>query len=377
MTPLAISPVPKCSIAVRLGTPCALSLAAFLILLMGPLSGRNAFGSEVLSFDRTYAYPVGANAKGFSANDCDGDGVVDMVAAGQNSNEVTILRNVGGGGFEFGGGNTHVSQPTGAACADFNGDGLIDFAAASRLGNIDIFKRNPGGDFTLMGSRPAGVAPASLTSGDLNNDGLLDLVGVASTSEDITVIINTGSDTLPPFSRIGVPIRSPHAAAIADFNLDGRADIAVAATFPYVVVLFGDGVGFAPRTDSVPSPFQQTKRPPKGLGIAAGDINSDGKPDIALLSSDSVITLYLGTGTGTVHLSECVRGRRRCRSDRTRRFRRQWCRRLGPPLFRNQHRAGAVRNVPGRLPCGGRLTPDGSLQRFWAGQHPIGPSRPR
>ena len=283
----------------RIGGRQGLRFSFAALIAAMSFTTANASASEVFSFDNTFAYPVGANAKGFSAGDCDGDGVVDMVAAGQNSNEVTILRNAGGGKFEFGGGSTNVSQPTGAACLDFDGDGLVDFAAASRLGNVDLFRRNPGGDFTQVGSRPAGVAPASLTSGYLNDDQLLDLVAVSSTSEDITVIINTGSAT-PPFSRIAVPIKSPHAAAIADFNMDGRADIAVAgATSPYVVLLFGDGVGFAPRTDSVPSPFVQTKKPPKGQGIATGDLNGDLKPDLALLSSDGVVTLYLGTGTGT------------------------------------------------------------------------------
>src|SRR5262249_20841510 len=157
------------------------------------LSPPLARAEQLVSFDGTHAFPVGSNAKGFSAGDCDGDGIPDLIAGGQNSNDVTILRNTGGGNFELAGGSTNMSQPTGAACADFYGAGLIDFAALSRLGQITIFHRDAGGSFTPVGSRPAGVSPASLTSGDLNGDGLLDLVAVSTMSEDVTILINTGS----------------------------------------------------------------------------------------------------------------------------------------------------------------------------------------
>jgi cysteine-rich repeat protein len=255
--------------------------------------------AETIAFDEQPAYPVGANPKGLSAGDCDGDDVPDLIVAAQNSNDVTILRNVGDGNLEFGGGKTNVSQPTGAACGDFNGDGLVDFAAVSRLGNITLYFRDGNGEFTAGGTRPAGIAPTSLESGDLNGDGLRDLVAVDSTSQDITILLNTGNSTLPPFLRVRTPIQTPHSAAIADFDKDGHPDIAVAgATAPYVVILYGNGLGFATRANTIPSPFTQSHRPTRGRGIAAADLNGDTYPDLALLSSDGVVTLFLGSSTG-------------------------------------------------------------------------------
>lgn len=255
--------------------------------------------AEALSFQGQRGYPVGANPKGLSVGDCDGDGFLDLVTAAQGSNEVVILRNIGDGTLEFGGGKTNVSQPTGATCGDFNGDGLIDLAAVSRLGSIGIYFGDGLGAFTLGSSRPAGIAPTSLISADLNNDGWLDLVAVDSTSQDITILLGTGTSTPPPFVRVRTPIQSPRAAAVADFDRDGYADIAVAgATAPYVVVLYGNGVGFATRTNTIPNPFTQARRPPRGRGIAAADFNLDGYPDLALLASDGVIRLFLGSPTG-------------------------------------------------------------------------------
>jgi len=283
----------------RPGSALGLTLA---VLLLGPLVGLDAtaHAQDVFQFDGTRAYPVGSNAKGFSAGDCNNDGIVDIIAAGQNAGAVVTLLNDGEGIFEFDAMTNVGSQPTGAACGDFNGDGLIDIAAVSRdQGTVGIYHRQETGGFTLAGTRPAGLLPTSLTAGHLNADTHLDLVAVGSRSNDITILLGTGTGTLPPFSGIRVPMDDPHAAAIADFNLDGKPDIAVAGgTDPFVVLLMGDGSSFAPLPETVPHPFHDTRRPPKAVGIAAADINLDGSPDLAVLSLDGAVHLYLGDGTG-------------------------------------------------------------------------------
>ncbi len=276
---------------------CRLVLASFFAFGIA-FATVNASRAETTAFNGLRAYPVGANPKGLSVGDCNGDGAPDLVTAAQNSNEVVILQNVSDGTFQFGGGRTNVSQPVGATCADFNGDGLIDIAAASRLGDITFFFQDGMGAFNPGGTRPGGAAPASLIGADVNGDTLQDLVAVDSTRETITIYLGTGSATLPPFITVDTGIASPRAAAVADFDLDGFADIAVAgATAPYVVVLYGSGVGFAQR-GTIPNPFTQTRRPTRGRGIAAADLNNDTYPDLALLSNDGVVTLFRGSATG-------------------------------------------------------------------------------
>lgn len=276
-----------------------LALAITLLILATPAFAR----AETLSFDSVSAYPVGANPKGVSAGDCDGDGISDLIVGSQNSNSIEILHNLGDGRLEFGGGKTNITQPMGAACGDWNGDGLIDIATLSRFGEIGIYYRDNAGAFNLAGTRAGGVAPTSMIAEDLNGDDIRDLVVVDSTAQDLTILLNTGTNTLPPSVRISAGILSPHAAAVADFDKDGHADIAVAgATAPYVVLLFGNGVGFATRPKTFPSPFSQTQRPKRGRGIAAGDINQDGNQDLALLSSDGIVTLFLGSPSGQFSL---------------------------------------------------------------------------
>ena len=114
--------------------------------------------AETISFDSSPPYPVGANPKGMSAGDCDGDGIPDLIVASQNSNSIEILHNTGEGHLEFGGGKTNISQPTGAACGDFNGDNLVDIATLSRFGDIGIYYRDQNGAYNLAGVRPGGSA---------------------------------------------------------------------------------------------------------------------------------------------------------------------------------------------------------------------------
>jgi hypothetical protein len=87
---------------------------------------------------------------------------------------------------------------------------------------------------------------------------------------------------------------NPQAAAIGDFNGDGKLDLAIAnATSNTISVLLGKGDGtFAPKVDYATGNTPQ--------GIAVGDFNGDGHLDIALTNSGSnTVSVFLGNGDGT------------------------------------------------------------------------------
>jgi cysteine-rich repeat protein len=256
--------------------------------------------ANVIAFDDANSYPVGDNPKGLFAGDCDGDGTIDLLSANQNSGDTTTLRNDGTGHLEFGRTSAVGSQPAAAICADLTGDGLIDLATVNRdVGVVTIHRRKETGGFTVHGTRPAGMLPTALTTGDVNGDGILDMVAVGSRSDDITILLGTGSSSLPPTVAIRVPIDEPLDAAVADFNLDGHRDVAVVGLgAPFADVLFGSPTGLASRPAGAPSPFAATRAPAAAHSVATGDLNKDGAPDLAILTRDGLLNLYLGTGTG-------------------------------------------------------------------------------
>ncbi len=267
------------------------SVAAAILALTVTLARAN-----VIAFDDGTAYPVGVNPKGLFAGDCDGDGTIDLMTANQGSGDVTILRNDGFGSFDFGSTVTAGSQPSGAICADLTGDGLIDIATVNRDdGVLTIHRRTEAESFVEHGTIPAGLLPAGLTSGDLNSDGIVDMVAVGSRSDDVTIALGTGSSSLPLFATLRIGMENPLDADVADFDLDGLADIiVVGVNAPHVDILFG-----APRADDVPGPFSATRPVASARGVASADLNADGSPDLAILSTEAVISLYLGTGTGS------------------------------------------------------------------------------
>jgi Ca2+-binding RTX toxin-like protein len=86
----------------------------------------------------------------------------------------------------------------------------------------------------------------------------------------------------------------PYSVATADFNRDGKPDLAVANNFAYTIsVLLGDGTGgFGPPTN-----FPTVEAP---RSVTAPDLNRDGKPDLAVANVDffDTVSVRLGDGSG-------------------------------------------------------------------------------
>jgi hypothetical protein len=92
-----------------------------------------------------------------------------------------------------------------------------------------------------------GTEPADVAIGDLNRDGLLDLV-VANehfSTESLSVLLGTGGGVFA--DEVRIPVRQPFCVAIADVDFDGRQDLLTCTPFTSSVtgltMLMGDGDG--------------------------------------------------------------------------------------------------------------------------------------
>jgi hypothetical protein len=142
--------------------------------------------------------------------------------------------------------------------------------------------------------------PDAVTIGDLNGDGIPDLVVANHGTNTISVLIGTGHGNYEPQVSYFAG-GSPDGVVIGDFNGDGKPDVAVSVEEPNAVaILLGTGTG----SFGAPTSFAAGTYP---RGLAIGDFNGDGKPDLAVVSSGSrSISILLGNGAGSFALQSTV-----------------------------------------------------------------------
>jgi hypothetical protein len=138
--------------------------------------------------------------------------------------------------------------PFAAVVADFNGDNKADLAVVNAAGgNVTVLLGNGSGGFAPAPGSPfaTGNGPFSLAVGDFNNDGNPDLAVANSADNTVTILLGNGSGGFTPAS--GSPFAAgsaPISIAVADFNRDGIADLALAnAGDNSVTVWLGNGRG--------------------------------------------------------------------------------------------------------------------------------------
>jgi uncharacterized protein (TIGR03437 family) len=245
-------------------------------------------------------FAVGTNPNSVAVADFNGDGHPDIVTANTGGNDVTVLLGNASGGFTPAPGSPFAVGlfPQSVAVGDFNGDGKPDLVTAN-AGNdtVRVLLGNGLGGFTGGGAFPAGSFPHSVAVMDLNGDGKPDIVAANSGSHSVTVLLGTGSSggfTAAAGSPFAVGA-NPQSVAALDVNGDGKPDLVTAnAGDNTVTVLLGNlsnaSGGF---TAAGGSPFAAGSTP---VSLATADFNGDGRPDIAMANiAGGTLTVLLGT----------------------------------------------------------------------------------
>ena len=136
--------------------------------------------------------------------------------------------------------------PVAAVRGDFNGDGRPDVATANRnTGTVSVHLGDGVGSFGTATSFTTGAAtqPVSVAAADFNGDGRLDLAAANFTTGGIVTLLGDGSGGFGIPSAIATGA-SPMFVLAGDFNGDGRADLAVSNNGAGIVsFLYGNGSG--------------------------------------------------------------------------------------------------------------------------------------
>jgi type II secretory pathway component GspD/PulD (secretin) len=140
---------------------------------------------------------------------------------------------------------------------------------------------------------PVGHSPTSIAVADFNGDGKLDLAVTNEGDNTVSILLGNGDGTFQSPTSVATRV-APDAIVTADFNADGKADLAVANVSDNTIsILLGNGDG----TFTAGTTITGIKSP---VAMVTGDFRNIGRADLAVLDqADGLVSVLLGNGDGT------------------------------------------------------------------------------
>jgi tetratricopeptide (TPR) repeat protein len=183
--------------------------------------------------------------------------------------------------------------PVAIAQNDFNADGNQDLAIVNQAtNNVTMLLGKGDGTFSEGSGSPIssgiGNGPVAIAAGDLNADSKADLAVVNQTDNTVSVLLNNGDATFT--ASTSSPLQtgagtSPNGVAIADFNQDGLADIAVTNGAANTFTVFA-GISGGLFTQAFQPPAGPTGSTPTAI-VAATLATGSSLPDVAITNDVS------------------------------------------------------------------------------------------
>jgi hypothetical protein len=292
----------------RMCKPVRLVALAVTVTVVAALGGAAAAAASTQSptFARTDHPQLGSN---HVIADLNGDGRADLAGIGNGSAAVILATGTGtfGARTEF----PVAGQAQDLAAGDFTGDGRLDLAVTINDPQISLSLVAGNGDGTFRApvnvANTSGFDSPAVVAADFDGDGRLD-VAVAHAiacftapcrvSEQLSILLGNGDGTFQPAREV-VAGRGMNRIAVGDFDRDGDRDLAIAGDSSRVYRLYGNGDGTFTQQPTLT--LTADTLAVDGSDIDVADFNRDGIQDlvVAIATNGSRTAVLIGNADGT------------------------------------------------------------------------------
>lgn len=251
------------------------------------LLGKGLDSQGYPEFEPEQHYDAGDSTQSATVSDLNGDGFLDIIVPSENTWPFTVFLNDKTGHFS----TKHYSDtPAGTifvGVADVNNDGYPDAIANHFWGSHtnSIYLNDGTGNFTYMKEVVGGY---TTSVGDVNGDGVTDIVEVNINTDTLSVLVNDGSASFTTSTyKVG---SRPGWHLLVDLNNDKFNDLIICNQgTPTYDVLINDGKGDFPSRITYQLPSLTWR-------ATAADLNGDRLPDIITApASSNQLWIFLQT----------------------------------------------------------------------------------
>ena len=275
-------------------------------------SGSITTGSLAAKVDFT----VGTTPVGIAFGDLDGDGKLDIATGNVSTSNISVLYNTSSSGsITTSSFASHVTFATGSSpycisIADLDGDGKAEIASANYGANtISVLLNTTTRGNISTSSFAAGVAytagsnPSGITTGDIDGDGKQDIIVSNVGASSVSLLRNTSTTGSLGFAtKVDFTVgSSPYYVSVGDLDGDNKIDIVSPNYGSSTVSLLRNTATSGTITSSSLATKVDYTVTSGAMGTAIGDIDGDGRMDLAVPNGGSVtVSIFKYNGSAAI-----------------------------------------------------------------------------